>query len=679
MRVSALKSTEDRQQQVLQEHASLIHQVVAACESPRLFPGLNAQLHQAEQNGWTALIAAIRRILDGERDVDAFEGLDDEDTIIVVAIVRGIQDRTTLPNPSSLIDASSAGPLIATLIARSRRNEKGASESLAAIEIQLNQAGGDLPLIGSALRRIIAGDYRFDQLFPKMSSDSVEIIRRILAELKNIEIEEELDSSGQPPIDIGNANTHRRETGGVRARPTTPSSGDGGNLFVEHGNYLPSVREQYENYPYPRRDPKDEMRTLFVTSTEHLGKISHYGFRGLRDLRKRARFLVAGGGTGDAAIYLAEQLRGTGSKVVYLDLSSASMAIAKERARNRNLDNIIWIHGSILDLPRLAVGEFDFINCCGVLHHLEDPAAGLDSLKSVLSHDGCMALMVYAEYGRTGIYQMQKLLRILRDEGDDITVSLGDARAIMQSLPETNWYKRDEARWKSEIDSDGDIAIYDLFLHAQDRAYAVPQLYEWIEGANLNIITLTGFAGHAVKYEPWRYIRDDSLREKINLMPVRKQQAVAELLNGGIKTHTIYVSRHCSTIASADDHDMIPYYTFRFASGEQLYRGMTHNPEKPLRLTIGKGADDVLIEQRPHTRHVLRYIDGQRTLAEIYYCIQQEKKSVGSPVPSISELSDTFKDIYQTMVNNELMLLRGKNIPPYSNPDDLIERMPKMS
>jgi ubiquinone/menaquinone biosynthesis C-methylase UbiE len=90
-----------------------------------------------------------------------------------------------------------------------------------------------------------------------------------------------------------------------------------------------------------------------------LGKINHYCYRGRRDFRKGFRVLIAGGGTGDALIYLAEQLRETDARLVYLDISEASMAIAKKRAEIRNLDRIEWVSGSILDLPRLGLGPFD--------------------------------------------------------------------------------------------------------------------------------------------------------------------------------------------------------------------------------------------------------------------------------------------------------------------------------
>jgi 2-polyprenyl-3-methyl-5-hydroxy-6-metoxy-1,4-benzoquinol methylase len=65
-------------------------------------------------------------------------------------------------------------------------------------------------------------------------------------------------------------------------------------------------------------------------------------------------------------------------------VSSASLAIAKKRAEIRGLTNIAWIHDSLLNLGRLGLGKFDYINCVGVLHHLENPDDGLRALLEVL-------------------------------------------------------------------------------------------------------------------------------------------------------------------------------------------------------------------------------------------------------------------------------------------------------
>lgn len=102
------------------------------------------------------------------------------------------------------------------------------------------------------------------------------------------------------------------------------------------------------------------------TVGDELAELNHYCFKGRQSFRDGFRCLVAGGGTGDAAIYLAEQLRSVNGEVVYLDLSEASRRIAEQRARIRGLENIQWITGSLLDLPTLGLGTFDYVNCSGV-------------------------------------------------------------------------------------------------------------------------------------------------------------------------------------------------------------------------------------------------------------------------------------------------------------------------
>ncbi len=68
------------------------------------------------------------------------------------------------------------------------------------------------------------------------------------------------------------------------------------------------LRLQYEAYPYPPRDPADEKTRLITGSPSHIAEINHYLFGGRRDFSKPFRALIAGGGTGDAAILPAQQL-----------------------------------------------------------------------------------------------------------------------------------------------------------------------------------------------------------------------------------------------------------------------------------------------------------------------------------------------------------------------------------
>ena len=71
---------------------------------------------------------------------------------------------------------------------------------------------------------------------------------------------------------------------------------------------MTTVRDQYEAFPYPERDPRDEKKRLILGSPSLPQEIDHYVFGGQRDWSQPLRILVAGGGTGDGLIQLTARL-----------------------------------------------------------------------------------------------------------------------------------------------------------------------------------------------------------------------------------------------------------------------------------------------------------------------------------------------------------------------------------
>ena len=108
-----------------------------------------------------------------------------------------------------------------------------------------------------------------------------------------------------------------------------------------------SVADQYEAFPYPARDPKDEAKRLITGSPSHPLEIDHFLWSGRRDWSKPFRALVAGGGTGDALIQIAQVLTSAGRpfELVYLDPSNAARAVAEARADARGLTGITFVTG----------------------------------------------------------------------------------------------------------------------------------------------------------------------------------------------------------------------------------------------------------------------------------------------------------------------------------------------
>src|SRR5258708_11205938 len=196
------------------------------------------------------------------------------------------------------------------------------------------------------------------------------------------------------------------------------------------------VRAQCERLPYPPRDPRDEAIRLITGTPSHIREVNPYLFSGRLNFTRPFRALVAGGGTGDACIMLAQQFaeRRCPAEIVYLDLSSASRAICEGRAKARGLRNIQFVTGSLLDLPTSNFGQFDYIDCTGVLHHLPDPAAGMRALASVLTPDGGVGVMLYGPYGRSGVYPLQELLQTIAPPSMALEDRLAIARRLLRFL-----------------------------------------------------------------------------------------------------------------------------------------------------------------------------------------------------------------------------------------------------
>jgi hypothetical protein len=81
--------------------------------------------------------------------------------------------------------------------------------------------------------------------------------------------------------------------------------------MADHESESPDVQRHYEHYPYPARIPEDERSRVIGTWLDDLGLLNHHCFRGRRRFNDGFRVLLAGGGTGDGTIFLAEQLRDT--------------------------------------------------------------------------------------------------------------------------------------------------------------------------------------------------------------------------------------------------------------------------------------------------------------------------------------------------------------------------------
>lgn len=406
------------------------------------------------------------------------------------------------------------------------------------------------------------------------------------------------------------------------------------------------VAAQYEAFPYPQRDPRDEAKRLVQGSPSDLREIDHWVFGAARPAQRPFRALFAGGGSGDGTIMLAAQAKAAGRAVAitWLDRSPAAEALVRARAEARGLSGIAFVRASLLDLPTLGLEKFDYIDCCGVLHHLPDPAAGLAALASVLAPGGGMGLMVYAPLGRTGVYPMQAALRLLAPEDAPAAQRLATARRVIKAMPGTNLLARNP--YIDDHTKGGDAGLFDLLLHSRDRPYSVSELLALLEGAGLRLTTFV----EPVRYDPTTYLPEPRLRELARALPAPAQAQLAEWIAGNMGVHILYAHR-----AGEAPPPPLP--------GPASVPVIRHENPGALAASIGTQARipvtmDGFRFELPLPAlagAILARIDGRRTLAEI---------ASGIPVPA-QKFEAAWAELWDALNRlNRLLLAAPLNAAP---------------
>ena len=265
------------------------------------------------------------------------------------------------------------------------------------------------------------------------------------------------------------------------------------------------------------------------------------------------RALVPGGGTG-SEFYLSEQLNHTqNSEIVYLDFSQTSMSYAQLKNQIRKTTNVVWIISWIESLPFLGLGNFDFVSCTGVLHHLKSPQNGLDIIKDVQVQYGGAGLMVYGKYGRTSVYQIQDLLRITNKNENSMIVEISNAKEVLKMLPKKHWFS---ALNLNELTTMGDIGVYDLLLHKRDVAYSISELYNWIERSNYHLIDFSQPESRSSMSVELRILQK-VLYDTIKKLGIVQQHCITELISGNMIKQDVYVSQDKDSEARLEETDNV--------------------------------------------------------------------------------------------------------------------------
>jgi SAM-dependent methyltransferase len=365
------------------------------------------------------------------------------------------------------------------------------------------------------------------------------------------------------------------------------------------------IAEFYTRHPYPPPvENLDRARDEWRDPLRH--RAEHHLYWPFEPYRADLDILVAGCGTWQAAKYA---LCRPEARLVGIDVSPTSIEHTNALKQKYGLSN--------LEIRRLPIEEagglardFDLIVCTGVLHHLADPDLGLRALAALLKPDGAMSLMVYAPYGRTGVYMLQEYCRRLGIGTSEKDIA--DLVATFEKLPQSHPLA---SLLRGSRDAGKPDALADALLNPRDRSYSVPQFYDLLDGAGL---TMARWSWQAPYSPRCGAIAATPHARRMAVLPEREQAAAMELWRGTMFSHNAIVYRSDRAVERIgfEDDRWLRYVPVRLP-WTQLVQDR-----------LPPGAAGVLLNrQHPHPdliqtinaeeRRLFEGIDGRRGVTEI--------------------------------------------------------------
>jgi SAM-dependent methyltransferase len=379
-----------------------------------------------------------------------------------------------------------------------------------------------------------------------------------------------------------------------------------------------AIAEFYNAHPYPPPvENLDRARDEWQDPNRH--RAEYHLLWPQKAYRAALDVLIAGCGTWQAAKFA---LCHPCARVVGIDVSITSLEHTEHLKQKYDLKNLETRQLPIENVAALD-RDFDLIICTGVVHHLVDPDAGLSALRSRLRSDGAIYLMLYAPYGRAGVYMVQEYCRRLGigaspQEIEDLAAAV---KTLSPQHPLSTLLRG--ARDASNAD-----ALADALLNPRDQSYSVPQLLELLDRTGVNF----GRWYWQAPYLPnCGSISKTPHANRIAALREREQYAAMELFRGTMTAHSLIVYRSGEAAEAArvclDDERWENYIPIRqpwtICVQERLPKGAAG-----VLLNQSHPFHDLILIVDPNEKRAVDAIDGRRSISEILTQAKLDQASV---------------------------------------------------
>jgi SAM-dependent methyltransferase len=341
--------------------------------------------------------------------------------------------------------------------------------------------------------------------------------------------------------------------------------------------------------------------------------------------------LVAGCGANQAACLA---FTNPSAKVVGIDVSQPSLDHQQYLKDKHGLQNLELHLLPIEELPKLGL-DFDLVVCIGVLHHLADPAKGLQAIAGCLRPDGVASVMLYAKYGRIGVDLLASVFRDLGLDQDDSSL-----RVVKETIPLLPADHPVRGYLKKSPDLNADTSVVDTFLHGRQRCYTVTECIDLVTSAGLVFQELLF---KSLYYPLDGYALPERLLSALDGLPDAEIWSAMERLQALITSHSFVACRPDRPTAD---------YAVDFTSPEALdyipviraFSGVYGN-----NIVMPQGRVPLSAVQAPFVQHV----DGHRTIREIAALVARNHAAQ----PGVADVEDLARNVFRSFWRLDFMAM----------------------
>ncbi|MGF1458633.1 MAG: class I SAM-dependent methyltransferase [Leptolyngbyaceae cyanobacterium] len=275
-----------------------------------------------------------------------------------------------------------------------------------------------------------------------------------------------------------------------------------------------SVRQHFDALPYPYRpleeSPQDDLYYLGLNNIV----IPYY--RRYKTVINSSNKVILDAGCGTGYKLLALALANPQAKIVGVDLSEKSIAIAQQRLEHHQLADRVELHCLSLESLSQLDDQFDYINCDEVLYLLDNPVDGLKAMQAVLKPTGIIRVNMHSSAQRFRLYLVQQFFAELGLLNSDLTTeTLTATRQTMTALQ--NWVLAKQHTWEPDLAHDDEQLAANYLLRG-DKGVSMAEFSSHLKAAALEFIGMVN----------WRQWDLEKLFAGIEELPMSVAFAIAE-------------------------------------------------------------------------------------------------------------------------------------------------------